>query len=114
MKVKSGVYLFGLRPPMRKVLLVANQIYKDFGYRGVTITSTTDGVHSAGSLHPYGYAVDIRVREGYDWFTKKQRRLIVSMLRRALGADYDVLDEGNHIHIEWQKAVKLIEEGVLF
>ena len=61
MKIKKGVSLIGLRLVMRPVLIEADRIWDDLGQE-LVITSCTDGTHSPGSLHYYGYAVDLRTR----------------------------------------------------
>ena len=56
-----------------------------------------DGVHGTGSLHYSGDAVDLRTNN----LTQDQVDSIVSDLSTALGNDYDVIDEGDHIHLEY-------------
>lgn len=49
------------------------------------------------SLHYTGNAFDLRV-----WiYTEKQRKALLTQLRKKLGIDYDVVDEVDHLHIEY-------------
>ncbi len=103
MKLKKGVKLFGLKYRMRAALKVCEAVYKNAGRKeGVTITSTTDGTHSAGSLHPYGYAFDTRTY----YFSVTRKEFVFKEIKERL-ADisykYDVVLEKDHIHIEWDK-----------
>ena len=114
MKLKDGVVLLGLQLQMRVVLMTAESIWKAHGQE-LVITSTAEGVHSSGSLHPYGYAVDLRTRD----FNDVEARTVSASLRNALPAGYDVVlyphrydDFGErtavgHIHAEWDDAKKL-------
>lgn len=102
MRVKEGVSLQGLHPVMRPVLKTLERIWKEHGHpEGVTITSTTEGIHSAGSWHYYGFAVDVRTvyesvrRPGPNIDTKK----VAIELRNEL-LTYDVVVYDSHIHIE--------------
>ena len=53
--------------------------------------------HMVNSLHYKGCAIDIRSRDMKD-------PLIVSKgLNNILGPDFDVIFEGDHIHIEYDK-----------
>jgi len=99
MKVKAGVKLAGLKLEMRKVLYYADKIWENQDEE-LVVTSTTDGVHSAGSYHPYGYAVDLRTR----YFTKGQLTYVAEKLQQALEAissKYVVVVEATHIHVQY-------------
>jgi len=98
MKVKTGVALAGLKIYMRKVLTVADHVWTAHG-RELVVTSTTDGVHSPGSLHPYGYAVDLRSR----YFTADEIKVVAAELRGLLGTRYDVVVHKTHIHVEYDE-----------
>jgi len=96
MKVKDGVSLFGLKIEMRIVLKEADRIWKSYGHE-LVVTSTTDGVHSAGSYHPYGYAVDLRT----NYFGELEVDAVAQELRNILSFFYDVVVESTHIHVEY-------------
>lgn len=100
MKIKEGVILSGLQLPMRRVLKAAEEIWKSHGRsEGVTVTSGLDGLHSAGSLHYYGYAVDLRTR----YFDGVEQSVIHMKLKKALSDNpyYTVLLEDTHIHVHY-------------
>ena len=101
MKVKEGVTLAGLKIEMRPVLICADKIWKENGQE-LVITEALGGVHSPGSLHPYGYALDKRTR----YFKKEgQVEKVAQKLRDHLGSKYDVIVHSTHIHVEYD-AVK--------
>ena len=72
----------------------------------LTITSASEGQHSTGSLHYVHKAVDLRTK--YRAIDGSWEKLpwecigrIVADIQRLLGEDYDIVDEGTHIHIEF-------------
>lgn len=92
MRIKQGASIAGLHPCMRRALVIGDQVLKNFGVNFI-ITSGLDSTHSAGSLHYYGFAIDIRTRHMDDPST------VHKALKDQL-AGYDVVLERNHIHIE--------------
>ena len=99
MKLKNDVVIAGLRIEMRPVLLEAEKIWRDNGDE-LVVTAGLDGVHSAGSLHYYGYAVDLRIRN----FDKNSIPGIAAKLKSALSSAYDVILHKTHIHVEYNDA----------
>lgn len=97
MQVKTGVNIWSLQFEMRKVLVEADKVYKKYG-KELVITSARDGIHSARSLHYFGYAVDLRT----NYFTAEQIPLVLQDLKLALGPAYDVLFETDHFHVEYK------------
>lgn len=104
MVIKPGASIQGLKLEMRKALMVAEKVYKKYGRKeGITITSgTEDYAHSAGSLHPFGYAVDLRT----SYFKTGVIGSVVSEIKKELGSDYDCLYEGDHIHLEYDRILR--------
>ena len=96
MKIKDGVSMVGIQIEMRPVLINADAIWRTHGQE-LVVTAVCGGMHSAGSLHYYGYAVDLRTR----YFGTEQIAVIASVLRRVLGEDYDVVIHETHIHVEF-------------
>jgi len=112
MKKKDGVKLFLLEPCMRPALVICERVFKKYGLDFV-ITETVGGIHSAGSLHYYGLAIDVR---NYWWnpFAKDKIKRIVKELRLAFKGYYDVVEEKNHIHIEIRDYLKYFANPNLF
>lgn len=77
---------------------VALAVYEELGNQhNCVITSANDGQHMYSSKHYSDEAIDLRV-----WgFDDHARRVATVMIGSRLSLDYDVIDEGNHIHIEW-------------
>ncbi len=97
MRLKTGVNTFGLRPELLLGLMVADAVWREHG-RELVVTSLNDGRHSKTSLHYAGCAADLRTR----YFHDVER--VAADLRDALGynPDYDVVEERDHIHFEYQ------------
>ena len=92
--------MLGIRPEIVLALTVAEPIFNEQDVE-LVVTSAIDGKHSRGSLHYAGAAVDLRTRHLSLEATKKVR----DTLARALGQDYDVVREKDHIHLEFQPKV---------
>lgn len=95
MKIKQGASLQGLDIKMRPALIAADEIWAQLG-QGLVITAGLDGSHSAGSLHYYGLAVDMRTRYFVDG-----GKLAARKLREALPPVFDVVEHDSHLHVEY-------------
>ena len=93
MLIKAGVDISRLKPEIRKKLTVIERTVDAITEEELIITSTYEGTHSAGSLHYANLAVDIRRANNPDAVRQE--------IKRGLGADYDVILENDHIHIEY-------------
>jgi len=62
------------------------------------VTSGLDSKHGNASLHNMGFALDFRTRDMGDSMVQ----MYVAYLKDALGPQYDVILESNHIHVEFQ------------
>lgn len=87
---------------MNYALEVVVRVWGRYG-RMATVTSGTDGEHSATSLHYAGLALDFRTK---DISAVNDKRAMVAEVQAILGRDYDVIleDEGRpneHMHIEY-------------
>ena len=104
MKLKDDtVNIWGLQEPMRWVLKHADKIWEDAGYE-LVITSARDGIHSAGSLHYYGLAVDMR--NGVNWgFVDEHRIQMIDELTTKLAFDpaYQLINHRSHLHVEYDR-----------
>lgn len=104
LSLKEGVSVQGIQPELVLGLVIVSSIWEYYTH-GIpfVITSVSDGVHSANSLHYSGRAVDIRSRD----LSVPQLNSMIALFRRALGPDYDVVLEPDHIHLEFDpKTIK--------
>ena len=106
MELKPGASLQGLQLPMRAALIVADRLWRQYGRpEGVTVTSGTDGTHSAGSLHYYGYALDFRIRYFHEVTIQSLYQDLCSHLAALDGYSYDCILERDHIHVEYDGVI---------
>ena len=94
MKIKKGVKL-----PAGVAIGIALQIIDPIlreHNQELVLTSYLDGKHSKGSLHYVGLAIDLRT-----WDITTPRDCVREM-QKALGEDFDVILERDHIHLEYQ------------
>ena len=91
MLIKAGVSVSELCRECRRALGKIEKEYGDF-----VVTSTFEGTHGAGSLHYADRAFDVRYRT-YDGVWIKGERV-----REMLGGKFDVVEEGDHLHIEYE------------
>lgn len=96
MMVVNDVKIAGLQPEALLGMLVADGIFRHIGLPCV-ITSVTGGKHMKGSLHPKGFAFDIRTRS----LSTTNKVFLLSELTNSLPNDFDVIDESDHIHVEF-------------
>ena len=92
--IKSGVDLRGLTPQMAIAYTIACRCY---GQYDCVITSASDGKHGPNSLHYNGQALDLRTRH----INGQGLQLVVDKLKEALGSQFDVVLESDHIHLEY-------------
>ena len=104
-RFKPGVQAGPLHPSIHHALNLISIIWElYFPTIDPVITSLRDGEHGRHSLHYGGPLGDIRV-QGCDIRTRNlsnsEQRVAIVQLRRYLGEAYDVIDESNHIHVEY-------------
>ena len=95
MKVKEGVSLLNLQPQIVFAMQVADGVYSEYGYEMVITCVWREGGKS--SLHPYGYAFDIRSNN----IDNSSVSAVWHKLAQNLGNEFDVVLERDHIHVEW-------------
>lgn len=88
------VRLHGIRAEVVLAMTIAERLYDNIG-QTLVITSVTDGKHMRASIHYTGGAFDIGLPIN-DNDGMRQR------IANGLGPDFDVVLEGDHIHVEWQ------------
>ena len=94
--LKDGVELWTARPEALEAIQKCAEVCYENGAL-FAITSITDGEHGRKSLHRYGLAFDVRSR---DW-DPDQKRLLLGEFQAVLGDGYDVVDEADHTHVEY-------------
>ncbi len=96
MKKKSGVKTEGLKRAMDHPLKMYNLLCKSHCVEPVVTDAVSQ--RSNPSLHPLGYAVDLRFRE----FLKPYHA--VEIFKILIGDDYDFIyyDKTKHLHVEYQ------------
>ena len=97
MTTKPGVSVAGLQPEALFGLMIVREVFREHNCE-MTVTSVTDGTHSAGSLHYVGHAFDLRL------YNIPQAKLdaVIARCRERLPGSFDVVVESDHIHIEHQ------------
>ena len=94
MRLKDGVNLEGVQWQMFRAAIIAEEIFAKYGSE-LVITSANDGKHKDNSLHYKGLALDLRT-----WHIAGREGAVVRELQRALGNDFDIVLEKDHIHLE--------------
>lgn len=118
---KEGVRLTDacLDSPMVGVLRVAMRTAPPLGEACLVVTSANDSTHGGHSLHYVGRAFDIRytgqriggVVNPTTWAPEQNQqeyqgavaKVWAGRMRQQLGKRFDVVVEGNHIHVEWDE-----------
>lgn len=98
MRIKDGVQIAGIQPQILVALMVAKEEYDKLNTE-LVLTSVLDGVHSANSKHYSGNAVDLRTRTLPD--PRQNGQALANQIGENLGREFDVIFEGDHIHIEY-------------
>ena len=98
MKLKDGVNLQDVSWRMFKAAVIAEEVYCKYGAE-LVITSANDSKHGANTLHHKGLALDLRT-----WSLSGRETQVASELQKALGDEYDVVLESDHIHVEYDPA----------
>lgn len=94
----DSVNPIGLRSELLFGIMAAQEVYREYGY-DLVITSLNDAKHSSTSLHYSGSAVDLRtvvLNPEEDWES------VAIDIKQRLNINYDVINESNHIHLEYQ------------
>jgi hypothetical protein len=97
--LKGGVDIAGIRSECIVGLLVASQVFEARGVPFI-VTSVRDSKHSEKSLHYVGAAFDCRLASRYTKSPETDKRILED-LKESLGAQFDVVLEGDHFHVEF-------------
>ena len=95
MKLKEGVRIVGVKPELLIGLMVAEQIFLEHGSE-LVVTSIIDGKHKQKSKHYSGNAADLRI-----WYLDDAQKTVED-LQKALGDDFVVILESDHIHMHYE------------
>lgn len=105
MQLKPGVKIAGIRPEMVLAALIVETVLRRFADPKLNpdsfsalcvITSALDSKHSAKSFHYEGRALDFRTRE----IPAELRKDFAEAVHAALGDEFDVVLESDHLHVE--------------
>lgn len=96
MSIKHGVSVGELTPQACLAACITATVLARYGY-GFVLTSGREGKHIPGSLHAKGKAFDFRSREIHEG----EREDLFTEIREALGPEFDVVVEKDHVHVEW-------------
>ena len=92
-----GTNAIGLTPSILSIETVVDQTFQMIAGRDAIVTYSTNGRHIVGSFHYSGNAVDLRTRD----LSSSDLALATTLLGQALGKRFDVLNKGDHLHIEF-------------
>lgn len=93
MLLKPGVDISRLNRGIRRFLAKADAVYAFCG-EDMVVTSTYEGTHGPSSLHYANDAIDIR--------TPNEHKVEIYRDLKAIKPElYDVVDEGDHTHAEY-------------
>lgn len=93
MLILQGVDISRLNREIRRGLGIVEKICEE-NNEELIITSTFEGIHDAGSLHYGNDAFDFRL-------PGKFPGTIINGIRRLLEIEYDLFEEGDNVHIEY-------------
>ena len=94
--IKPGVDVRGIQPEILLARIIAGEIFARYGVACI-ITSVLDGKHGMDSKHYVGQAIDLRTRH----MDERLWPIVAEELNKALGPQYDVVLESDHIHVEY-------------
>lgn len=104
--IKAGVDLRGISPQIAVAYTVACAIYMERAGIHCWITSASDGKHGPNSLHYKGQALDLRTSS----LSGALAIAVHASLKAALGEQFDVVLESDHIHLEFDPKDKPKDE----
>ncbi len=90
-------YPTGLKPEITCTISIIKDVADELEL-DVILSSAIDRTHSRGSLHYVGLAIDIY----WERFTQFDGDEFRVNLKEQIGVHYDVVLEGDHVHVEYQ------------
>lgn len=104
LNLKQSVDVSKIQPEILLAILVAQSVYFEYGYDCV-VTSLRDGVHMPKSFHTRDgicRAVDFRINH----LPEELAANVTTTIALRLTDDYDVVQERDHIHVEYDPKPK--------
>jgi len=95
----DSVKWVNMHPQASWASMEVDKIYRKHMDLELVVTSANDS-HESG-LHPEGKAFDCRTWIAGEQWDSGIRYFIVDKIRLALGSDFDVIGETDHIHVEY-------------
>lgn len=95
LKFKEGVQLT-ITKPINKLLEAVTVACGELGVDAV-VTSGSDGKHMKESKHYLNHAIDLRIFH----IVPERHHTLVQRCKELLGKDFDVVLEGDHVHLEY-------------
>lgn len=103
--IKAGVQIAGMKPEILLAIIIADSIYSARRIPCVLTSVEDSTLHKSTSLHYKGLAVDIRLPSYYtlsdQTAVENLDEIVTAAISRALGKEYDVVLEKDHIHVEY-------------
>jgi uncharacterized protein YcbK (DUF882 family) len=97
MEFAPGCQIQGMTPELLAGLMICDEVYRSWSTIMVVV-HVKDGQHMRASLHYSGNAADIRTSTLPEGKVKD----VAQEIAEALGGEYDVVLESDHLHIEYQ------------
>lgn len=106
MEFKAGINVVGIRPETVLAITLLAEVYKELNLRCCITEVLAQRGHSRASLHYAGAAFDVGIRHiNGDLFDPGVVQRLQHEVQRRLGAQYEVIAEPDHIHVEFQPKV---------
>lgn len=102
LSIKPGIRVYGIKPEILLGLMIVESVFASLHIPCVITSPANDSEkHSSPkSLHYQGQALDIRLPSRFNSAPGLDQS-VVDSVKNALGGDYDVILESNHIHVEY-------------
>lgn len=101
LQFKEGVQLI-ITKAVNEILTAGELVFRTVVNKPCVVTSGCDGQHQKGSKHYTYEALDLRRFH----LEADELTPVAEALQRTLGKDFDVVIEGDHFHIEYDKKGK--------